>query len=169
MAHRCWKKTLTKQKKNSKVRSHWSRSAPNRHFCHYSNRLKCPLIKGGCPLQDNDFIDNIRFYALWSRGLKSTPLQPRVVSENAQVLENTQFFKLLEITFIFDSLKALDDMIKMLEAPISEIHMTYMLCRFMRAAHRKWLMHLAPPGHRIRRAVWQSWWFGLAVVFWLYW
>ena len=142
---------LTKQKKKNSIVTHWRRSAPKARFCDYNRRMKCPLVKGGCPFQDYDFIEDLRFYCLWSRGLKSLPVQPRVDSENKQILETSQFIKLLETTFIFDTIGALDKIIAMLDAPKSQVRMTQVLCQSIRRAHRKWLMHLAPPGYRMVR------------------
>jgi len=142
---------LTKPKKSDKRRRYWGRTAPTRHFCPYNTRLLCPFIRGGCPLQDYDFVEDIRFYSLWNRGLKASPLQPRVISESGQVLDSYQLFKALEVTFIFQSVDVLDKVIKLLDAPKERMMVSRRLCRLMRGAYRKWIMHLAPPGHRMQR------------------
>lgn len=141
---------MTKRKKRNNVRlSNLGRRAHNARFCPYNSKLRCPLLKAGCPLQDYDFVEDIRFYFCLNSGIKSTPTKRMVDGRNTQLFEKSNFLKIVEISRLFDGFEILDWLSKVIDAP--QIRITYVQCRGLRKAYRKWLMHLAPPGHRIIR------------------
>ena len=151
LAQRWLKKTLTKPNKNVIRHKYLGRIVPNSHFCPYNSHLKCPVLRDICPFQDAVFIEDMRYFYTSNRGLKSLPLQPRVVSESGQVLGNYQLIKLLDISNLFDGFVILDWLGTVLDAPIDKIKMTKVKCREIRRAHKKWFRNLAPGGHRIVR------------------
>lgn len=108
--------------------------------CIANNKLRCPVKV--CPFRDSVFLEDLEFYLTESPIQSPTGKATHSTFRRGKVLKRTVIGTLLAVPWWDNHIP------KYLEE--GRIKITHKLCRELRRAYYKWLVDVAPAGHKVK-------------------